>query len=240
VIDETLGIIIAAAGLVFFVVLLAVVRPWIERKRTETVRGFAHERGFSFHAKERNEFWKRVVDLLAGADLLFGRIKNVVRGTWRGRELIGCDLSWRQPRTSATRRRPAFRMANEDNYLSICLCCLERRFPAFAVNEKGPLGGLLEGFGSDPLEFEPEELRKQFHVSSKDPDFARKVLHPQMIAWLLEHPGWSLALTEDLLIALDGNRWTPGEYLEALDVATGFLDRIPESVWEEYRERAEV
>ena len=179
-----------------------------------------------------------MVDLLGGADSFFGRIKNIVRGTWRGREMIGCDLSWRQPAATSSRRRGAFRRADEDNYLSVCLSCLECRLPAFSVSEKGLLGRLRDALWGEPIEFEPEEFRKRFRICSSDPDFAQRVLHPQMIAWLLEHPGWHIALTEDLLIVFDGNRWTPDEYTEAFDVATQFLDLVPESVWEACRERA--
>ncbi|HUW56651.1 MAG TPA: hypothetical protein VMZ92_08455 [Planctomycetota bacterium] len=225
-------LIVVGAGL--FVSLLAFVRPWIERRRRETVQAFAEAQGFSYFAKERSDFWRRLVRILGCDQPFFGRVKNIIRGVHRDRDLIGCDISYRQPRASASRRRPAFRRGDEDNWLSACVCRLDSRFPRLLVCEKGLFQRLLDTLGSGQVELQPEEFRTQFHVACREPGFAREVLHPGMIQWLLQHPGWRFTVNDDLVIVTDNNRWTPDEYLEALDVTTGFLDHIPDSVREKY------
>jgi hypothetical protein len=238
--ENLLAYIMIAVGGVLMVYLLAIARPLVERRRAKTVQAFAERRGFSYRRRDRGDFWNGIVHVL-GCDRRvgfgFGKVKNVIRGEHCGRPIVGCDICCYQPKATASRRRRLFRHADEDNYLSACVYRLDVAFPPMCVAEKGLLQKLINSFSGQETRFGPDEFHDRFLVVG-DEAFVGKVLHPDMIRWLTEHAGWSFTLTDDLLIVADRNRWTPGEYVEALEAASAFLDMIPQDVWREYRERA--
>lgn len=88
------------------------------------------------------------------------------------------------------------------------------------------------------IRFESDEFSRKFRVLSEDRKFAYDVCHPRMMEWLLPIRRWRIEIAEGHVIVTSGRRWTPAEFSGALDVLVEFVERIPEFVWREYRERA--
>ena len=60
--------------------------------------------------------------------------------------------------------------------------------PRISVSRSGPLGRVAAALGRQGVELESEDFNRRFRVRSDDPRTASDVLHPRMMAALLNGP----------------------------------------------------
>ena len=98
----------------------------------------------------------------------------------------------------------------------------------------------LAGFvGFADINFESEEFSKRFHVKSDDKQFAYALIHPQMMEWL-QPQQFHGQLERGLWVMQLGGRHTAEDCQAARAQAVGFIDRIPDFVWQDYGKREPV
>jgi hypothetical protein len=117
------------------------------------------------------------------------------------------------------------------------------QLPSMLIRPEDGIDTGASAVGLPDINFESHEFSSKFCVEAEDRKLAYDLIQPQMMEYLLAHPGWDLELAEcGLLVTRTGlyEPWHSPDYREALDMATGFLDLIPRFVWKELGEGNEA
>ena len=155
---------------------------------------------------------------------------NVLRGTWRGRQvrLFALEFTVGGGRNRRTVRK------------KVALAPLPDAWPFLSIRPETLGDKLADALGADDIDFESQEFSNRFWVKSEDRRFAYDLIHPRMMQFLLG-PGWQEWQVRGAFLAL----WTEGP-LEAADVQPalerliGFLDLWPPHVVGQRREAEAV
>jgi hypothetical protein len=114
---------------------------------------------------------------------------------------------------------------------------LGAHFPPMAIRPEGWLDKVAGFVGFDDIDFESEQFSSRYHVKSENKEFAYAVIHPQMMEYLMDL-GAQYNLGEGLLtMDLGGYSFDAPGIQAALHRAAGFLNRIPDFVWQDYGKR---
>ena len=121
------------------------------------------------------------------------------------------------------------------------------RFSAVVVDAGFPLKPLFirpqrlfdkvtEFVGLDAIDFESTEFSQRFAVKSPDRRWAYDVLHQKTMELMLDYPQFHIDFQGTQVAAYSGHtEFSPGEFESALNLVTGILDNLPESVVRELK-----
>ena len=109
---------------------------------------------------------------------------------------------------------------------------LQTDFPTIPllIRRENPFDKIGQFVGLDDIDFESAEFSRKFYVKSADRKWAYDVIHPRMMEFLLQAPSFTIefGFTE---IAVYKDGWCdPEAYEQALDLARGLYERIPDFV----------
>ena len=103
------------------------------------------------------------------------------------------------------------------------------RTPRLSIRREGVLDKLAAVIGFDDIDFESAEFSRLFYVQSADTKFAREVLHPRMIQFLLAERPPMLDLEAGALCLSNGKRrWRPAEFEQHLAFVRRFAALWPQ------------
>lgn len=101
--------------------------------------------------------------------------------------------------------------------------------PKLLIRREGILDKIAGALGFDDIDFESEEFSRKFLVKSPDKRFAYDVIHPRMMAFLLETKPPSIDIEQEQCCIMDGKRrWEPKEFRARLRWTQSFFDHWPE------------
>ena len=85
-------------------------------------------------------------------------------------------------------------------------------------------------FGFNDIDFESAEFSCAFYVKAPEKRWAYQVIHPQMMAFLLESPRFHVQLGVSEIMVWRNKRFREQEFEAAFDLAQGLLERLPSYV----------
>ncbi len=93
--------------------------------------------------------------------------------------------------------------------------------------------------GLDDIDFESEEFSRAFYVKGPDRKFVFDVIHPRMIAFLMESSPPPIVLRDGHVCfgAVDGDVWSPDRFDQMIAFATAFLGLWPQYVLDDLESR---
>lgn len=97
--------------------------------------------------------------------------------------------------------------------------------------------GVSDFFGTSGIQFESLDFNNQFHVNAEDPRWAFDVLPQSTLEFLLQNPQYCLEIASGRILAYRNTLFNPEEFVPALQVISGILDRLPQSVLRELEEQ---
>src|SRR5262249_20376774 len=101
--------------------------------------------------------------------------------------------------------------------------------PRLLIRREGVVDKLAAVIGFDDIDFESVEFSRLFYVQSADTTFAREVLHPRMIEFLLAERPPMLDLEAGALCLSNGKRrWRPAEFEQHLAFVRRFAALWPQ------------
>ncbi len=100
----------------------------------------------------------------------------------------------------------------------------------FLMRSENVFDRIGEVFGLDDLDFESSEFSRAYHVRSSDRRWAYDVLHARTIDFLLQRPRHNLQFDETHALIWRERRFRPADFDQALEIASGVLDRLPDYV----------
>ena len=103
------------------------------------------------------------------------------------------------------------------------------------IRSENVLDKLTEFFGADDIDFESDRFSREFHVKSPDKKWAFDVIHQGTMAFLLASPRFAIEFDVRHVIVWRNRRFKPEQFEDALGVAEGLLDRLPEYLLREQR-----
>ncbi len=154
------------------------------------------------------------------------RASHVLRGRVGNRDCLAFEYTFRH-------RVPGGPQGSAEavSTWSVAAVALPTFLPRISVTRRGPLGKVAAALGRQGLELESEDFNRRFSVRTDDPRLAFAVLHPRMMAVLLDGPFFDFRVE-----CADALSCWPGRLrLDDVDQRLGFLrqvvDNIPGHVW---------
>jgi len=200
----------------------------IEARRRRGLRRLAEALGLSFRASLSPGLAEQLshIDMFRRCD-----VRNVLQGVRGDWSVLACDVHARD-----------FKVGHGDTVrFSACVHPLEMPLPDLRIQLRSVISKRVEDALQDlDVRFESDAFSHRFRVLCPDHKFACDVCHALMMTWLLTLRHWRIEIIGGYVIVTDGRRWNARRLESALDVLTGFLDRIPDFVWREWREKADM
>jgi hypothetical protein len=111
--------------------------------------------------------------------------------------------------------------------------------PDLLIRREGMFDALKNLFGFDDIDFESAEFSRRFCVKSSDKRFAYDVIHPRMIAFLLEYEPWPIDIQTGACLLYGGDStWTPEEFRATIDWTQHFFELWPDHVKSQLEQQA--
>jgi hypothetical protein len=154
------------------------------------------------------------------------RARHVLRGHASGRPCLAFEYSFRYQVPGGPQGS-----AEAVSTWSVAAVAMPVRLPRMAVSRQGPIGRFVAALGRQGVELESEDFNRRFRVRADEPKVAFDVLHPRVMAALLDGPFFDFRME-----SADALSCWPGRLrLEDVDQRMKFLlrvvDGVPGHVW---------
>jgi hypothetical protein len=197
---------------------IAVLQQRHARRRARAIAAWAQRRGLSYRPGPDRKLAREFLEFAALSRGDEHVATNVCRGVVDGRETWVFDLTWKA--------------RDNDGETSLTAALVKTDFPLIPlrIRQETALERLGEAFGLNDIDFESAAFSDRFHVTSADHKFARDVIHPRMMEYLLASAAWPIELAGWHCLVWSSGRLPPFLLDAALALAQGVVDRIPEHV----------
>lgn len=134
-------------------------------------------------------------------------------------------------------RTESYEESHERAYL---VCEMGAAFPSFVLRPEhwgDKIAGLL---GFEDINFESEQFSRRYFCKSADRQFAYALIHPKMMEWLMDRKFSCHLDNGRFVMELSAQPFTADTCNRAWSAAAGFINQIPEFVWQDYAKRAKI
>jgi hypothetical protein len=208
-----------------------------ERRRRAALANFAAQNGMQFSQDDRwnlDSRYRGVGDIGTGHDRYAFDVARQDQPP-----LTAFQYHYKTWETRTVRRgdRTVTEQYEKDHWRKYLVLETGAQFPSFVMRPEGLFDKLAGFVGFDDIDFESEEFSKRYFVKSASKEFAYALIHPQMMEFLM-NLGFAVNLDNGLLI-LDLSPYNfdaPG-VREAIARMAGFVNRVPDFVWQDYAKR---
>jgi hypothetical protein len=133
----------------------------------------------------------------------------------------------------------------QTQWRSFAIIELASAFPKLFIRPENMFDKVAAMAGFDDINFESEEFSRKFFCKSDNREFAYAVIQPQMMDWMLGLCAANMRFEGQLygplfVSHLDKLPNTAEGRKAALTMMSGFLNRIPQFVWQDYGKRTPV
>ncbi len=190
------------------------------QSRSENMRALATQLQFDGFNPEQDEAFAEGWGFLSRLNHGTNRYAfNVMRGTYQEQALFIFDYHYQ---TGSGKNR-------QEHYSTVFMLVCKHVFPHLTIAPE-TLGEKLAaavGLGDD-IKFESAEFSRLYYVRSTDKKFAYDVCHPQMMEYLLQHPGLKIEMEGPALLLVFEPQ-LPVEKIEtSLQQLAGIRSQLPE------------
>lgn len=235
-------IVIAVAGIIFLLVKAAQAHAERERQRKAGLAHWASVSGFTYSEKDP---WNLAARYNGIAEIGRGHDRYALEVLTR-QDPVPTALfryhfkTWETRTVRDSKGRMRTKRYQETHWRRYLVVEVGAQFPHLALRQEGLFDKMAGFMGFDDIDFESEEFSKRYHVKSADKQFAYAVIHPQMMEWMLAEPFAGELVKGRLVMDVNSRPHSAEGCQEAWRQACGFVNRIPEFVWQDYGHRAPV
>ncbi|ADB35722.1 hypothetical protein Kfla_6730 [Kribbella flavida DSM 17836] len=208
--------------------VLAVVNHMAAKKRREQFTAFAAQQGFAYTPENH-----QLAAQWAGEPFRTGssrRVRNVLGGSFHGRQMVAFDYSYETHSTDSKGRR-----TSTTHKYGVVVMQLPGPLPHLQVTHEGVFGGAVaNALGFRDLQFESDQFNRAFRVKADDERFGHAVVHPRMMELLLARGEIGWRFEGNSLVGWDNGPHTPVEVMNRLHLLHQVIDQIPPYVWRDY------
>ena len=153
---------------------------------------------------------------------------NAITGQYKGRAIRLMDYKYV---TGSGKNRTT-------HNLGVALIQTDYPVIPLTIRRENPFDKVGEFLGADDIDFESAEFSRKFYVKSNDRKWAYDVIHQRAMDYLLASPSYSIAFGFQEIAVTKRGHFGPDNYEEALDLAVGLYDMIPEYVVQQMKGQA--
>ncbi|MFT6079586.1 MAG: hypothetical protein ACJAYX_004517 [Planctomycetota bacterium] len=191
-------------------------------RRTQPLKKIASELGLDFDAAPDHNHQHKFPQFgcFNRGETSFAR--NTLRGTI---QLFGAD------REIVAGDYRAYDETTNDNF-SYLILRMSRRTPSLLIRPTGLLSKLKRAVGRSGIQFESAAFNRKFSVKSSEESFAREVLHPGMVDFLLREKPRVIDIADRALLITDGRRqWGASQLKAQVRFLSEFCERLPPELY---------
>lgn len=223
---------------VLFICLIVAAMIWSyqqAKKRREDLARLAGELGLRFDPVDPCDIANRYTKLSPLAQGHNRSAYNVLHGRHGEHPVKAFDFVYHTTETSTdSQGRTSTREVS--HYFSAVILEIGAALPSLYIRPENFFDKIAAAMGFDDIDFESAEFSRKFYVTSSDKKFAYDVIHPRMMEFLLEQPGWTLQLEGSNFLIYNGGMLQPSDFAAAIERAEAFLKQVPDFVWQRVRE----
>jgi hypothetical protein len=219
----------AAVPLILGFLVLAILIWWHGEKarkaRQLALARWAQERGMHFETDQVSSIEQRFghFPCFTQGSNRYGY--NVMRGSLGERDLWAFDYHYETYSTDSKGRR-----TTHHHHFSALALDTGLLFKGLTIRPESWWDKVTEFFGFDDIDFESAEFSRAFHVTSKDKRYAYDLVSQDTMEFLLESPRFTLECRAPHLLVRRSSTFGAHEFTQALELAEGFLARIPKDI----------
>ena len=207
------AILLVAAG-------VSVTAAMARRRREAELSTVARDLGLRYASDDPFAILDRPFPLFSKGD---GRgIEHVLYGSWRGHEVRAFD-HWYYEES----RNPQGHSSRSTSRFSCVLLPVDVVCSATTIDAEGPLTRLADHLALEDIQFESEEFNRTFDVRSEDPRFASALIDGPMMDWMLANASACSIQLSGMQVLCFTRQLPPGDVPSLLEMAVGFVERIP-------------
>jgi hypothetical protein len=226
--------IVIGVGVVAAIALLAWLSWKKEQERIRALQALAAELGLSFDAGEDHGLGGRYPQFEVFRSGRAQVASNTLRGSLelsgRSCTLLAGDFRYKVTTGSGSKRRTSTRR------FSYLLLHPPWQSPPLLIRREGLFDKLKGALGFADIAFESTEFSRRFWVKSTDERFARDVLHPRMMEFLLAAQPPTVDIEGGVVCLVDGTRrWQPDEFRRQIAFARDFCNQWPQHLVKDAR-----
>ncbi len=206
--------------IIVVVIGIGIYATYRDRKRREALASWAQSKGWRLQRGKIGRLNSEYPGLKFFDKGHSRSAKNVITGDHEGLPVRLMDYTYA---TGSGKSRTTHNLG---------VVILKTEFPVIplAIRRENPLDRVGEFFGADDIDFESAEFSRKFYVKSNDRRWAYDVIHQRAMDYLLGAPSYNIAFgTFELAVTKTGH-FAPASYEEALAMAKGLYDLIPDYV----------
>ncbi len=195
------------------------------RERREALARWASRHGWNFDPGQRADLDEALPQFSCFRQGSNRYAYNVVEGRVDDLGLVACDYHYETYTTDSKGRR-----TTHHHHFSAVALETGLRFTPLAIRPEHWFDKVAEFFGWDDIDFESAEFSRAFHVKCQDKRYAFDLIPQETMEFLLASPRFTIEVATPVILVRAGKRFSVPEFAAALDVARGFLGRIPPDV----------
>lgn len=210
---------------VIAVIVLAVIGHLQAQKRREALAQWARSLGLSFDPRKDRGMDNRFA---AFSCLRQGENRyayNIMQGTVRQHPVCAFDYHYETHSTDSKGHR-----TTHHHHFSAAMVDSGLPLKPLFIRPENFLDKITEFFGWDDIDFESAEFSRKFYVKSPDKRWAFDVIHQATMEFLLDRPVFTLDFQGRHVMAYRDKQFDPRDFVAALEVIEGVLNRLPKSV----------
>ncbi len=202
------------------VIAIGVYSGYRNRKRREALLAWAHSRGWRLNKGDVRRLHVTYPGLKIFDKGHSRRARNLISGEYEGCAVRLMDYQYT---TGSGKNRSTH---------AVGVVILKTGFPVIplTIRRENPLDKVGEFFGADDIDFESAEFSRKFYVKSNDRRWAYDVIHQGTMDFLLAAPSFNIAFGTFELAVMKNGYFDAEAYDQALAVAKGLYDLIPDYV----------
>lgn len=150
---------------------------------------------------------------------------NTLRGAYKNWPCTAFDYHYETHSTNSKGRRQT-----HHHHFSAAIIDSPVPLKPLSIRPEGLFDKVTEFLGMEDIDFESAEFSRKFYVKAPDRKWAYDVLHPRAMEFMLSMPVFALNFAGASVLVCRRSVFKPEEFAQALDLATGLLERLPDYV----------
>ncbi len=192
-------------------------------QRQQALRALAIRRGWQFRADQDASIGARYGDFSCLQQGSARYAYNLLTGAAPAGPMCGFDYHYETYTTDSKGQQTT-------NHYQFSAVIVDVGLPLqpLLIRPETFLDRIGEWFGIEDINFESDEFGRAFYVKAADPHWAFDVIHQATMEFLLAAPRFTLQFAGTQIIAFRPSVFEALEFVQALDVIAGIIDRLPE------------
>ncbi len=199
-------------------ILIAFLVQAVSLNRSKKLAAYAKSLGWDFHPEKDRTMSGRYPEFKCLRQGHSQYAHNRMSGRRDGREVIAFD--YRYVTGHGKNRRI--------HHFSALIVKSPLPLKPLSIRPENIFDRVADFFGFDDIDFESAEFSREFFVKSAEKRWAYDVVHPRMMAYLLEAPRFNLEFDQSSIISWLRKRFREDDFEKAFSIVQGVFDRLPE------------